>query len=168
MMTFEQYLLAKLAEEGGEVGQMALKTAYFGSSETKPGDTRTNEERLREEVNDLRAVLEMLSETFNYNLEADREHIERKKESLKKYFRYSMACGLADLFGTPQPTRNEILKSNLYIQQVGRATRNPGASPAIVEDFSVPKEQICSPGLDQIFPSPVVVKDCIGVSERSE
>lgn len=44
-MTRLQLLLSKLAEEGAEVAQIALKTAQFGIEETCPSQPFTNAER---------------------------------------------------------------------------------------------------------------------------
>lgn len=65
-MNLTQYLLGKLAEEATEVAQMALKCQKFGLSDEFEG--KVNSERLRGELDDLNAILELLSrhKRFNY------------------------------------------------------------------------------------------------------
>ncbi len=66
MLNEEQYLLNKLAEEGCEVGQMALKCTIFGLDEiyANPDGTRkTNRLRLMEEIADLLTIVTMLGDT---------------------------------------------------------------------------------------------------------
>ena len=45
-MSYEQFLLLKLAEEASEISQIALKTAQFGMFETIPGGSENNAERI--------------------------------------------------------------------------------------------------------------------------
>lgn len=53
MMTITQHLLGKLAEEGSEVAQIALKTQQFGLSEKCPGQPFDNAERTHQELDDI-------------------------------------------------------------------------------------------------------------------
>jgi NTP pyrophosphatase (non-canonical NTP hydrolase) len=82
----EQYLLICLAEECDEVGQRVMKTLRFGADETQPGDTRTNRQRLQEELNDLLGVASMLGLDLRNSREPKRSKVER-------YMRYSEECG---------------------------------------------------------------------------
>jgi len=89
-----QLLLNKLAEEGAEVAQIALKTAQFGLAEVCPGQLLTNAQRAHQEIDDLMAVVEMLNEEFGFGYKPNREHIETKKSKVNKFARYSESLGL--------------------------------------------------------------------------
>lgn len=93
MMSLQQYLLTKLAEEGAEVGQIALKTQQFGIAEKCPGQRYTNAERTHQELDDLMAVVEMLNDV-GFGYEPNRERIEAKKEKVVKFLRYSVGLGM--------------------------------------------------------------------------
>ena len=56
-MNREQYLLGKLAEEGSEVAQMALKTQQFGLDEVYVDES--NRQRLHGELNDLLTIVHL-------------------------------------------------------------------------------------------------------------
>ena len=64
MMTREQYLLGKLAEEALEVAHMALKCVQFGLAEVGPDQDLTNLARLNNEIVDYEGVLQMLSDEY--------------------------------------------------------------------------------------------------------
>lgn len=49
-----QYLLTKLAEEGSEVAQIALKTQQFGPHEVMPGQPLSNFQRCHHEIDERR------------------------------------------------------------------------------------------------------------------
>lgn len=53
MMSAQQYILMKIAEEASEVAQRALKAQQFGVDQTEPGRDRDNAERLCDELTDL-------------------------------------------------------------------------------------------------------------------
>ena len=91
-----QHLLTKLAEEGSEVAQIALKTQQFGPSESMPGQTLNNFERCHHELDDLWAIVEMLNEQFGFEYSPSRERIEVKKLKVRKYLGYSIHLGLVD------------------------------------------------------------------------
>lgn len=57
-----QYYLAKLAEEGSEVSQIALKTVQFGPNERMPDQPLNNFERCHLELDDLNAMVEELND----------------------------------------------------------------------------------------------------------
>lgn len=63
MMTNEQYLLGKLAEEAAELAQIAIKAQQFGLDHVFGGqgdNTQSNAERISAEMNDTVAVFYML------------------------------------------------------------------------------------------------------------
>jgi len=92
-MNREQLLLVKLAEECSEVAKVALKITQFGFSETAPNTSSTNAQRLREELDDLSAVLEMLKHNCGFSYEPDSTHIENKKKKVEGYCKYSESLG---------------------------------------------------------------------------
>lgn len=94
-----QLLLNKLAEEGAEVAQIALKTAQFGLVEMCPGQPFTNAQRTHQEIDDLLAAVEMLNEEYNFGYIPNRERIEAKKAKVNKFAAYSESLGMV----TPNP-----------------------------------------------------------------
>jgi len=92
-MNREQLLLVKLAEECSEVAKVALKITQFGFSETAPNTSSTNAQRLREELDDLSAVLEMLKHNCDFSYEPNCTHIEDKKKKVEVYCKYSESLG---------------------------------------------------------------------------
>ena len=89
-----QYYLTKLAEEGAEVAQIALKTQQFGPGEVMPGQPHTNYERCHQELDDLMAVVEELNARFDFGYVPSRERIEAKKAKVRKFLAYSYDLGL--------------------------------------------------------------------------
>jgi hypothetical protein len=89
-----QLLLNKLAEEGAEVAQIALKTAQFGLAETCPGQPLTNAERTHQEIDDLMAAVEMLNEELGFGYKPNRERIDAKKAKVNKFAAYSESLGM--------------------------------------------------------------------------
>lgn len=91
-MNREQYYLMKLAEECNEVAQRALKQVQFGKDEVQKGQTYTNGQRLKLEILDLIAVIDVL-ETDNHipTLTADamNKYIDEKIFKMEKYMDYS-------------------------------------------------------------------------------
>jgi hypothetical protein len=95
-MTKTQYLLVKVAEESAEIGQMALKCTHFGILEKQDPNGATNIERLRNEITDLRAVIEMLEKEVWYGLYSLPEETEAKIAKVTHYMKYSQSQGLVD------------------------------------------------------------------------
>ena len=91
-----QHLLTKLAEEGAEVAQIALKTSQFGPLEVMPGQPLSNFERCHLELDDLWAMVEMLNEQYGFSYTPNRERIAAKKIKVRKYLGYSIHLGLVD------------------------------------------------------------------------
>lgn len=88
-MTYEQFLLCKLAEECNEVAQDALKTQQFGFESFHPDTGMTNTEYLTNELNDLLAILEMLEENGSFTFTPCPEAIKAKKEKVLKFLEFS-------------------------------------------------------------------------------
>lgn len=99
MMTREQYLLGKLAEEALEVAHMALKCSQFGLTDVWPDQTFTNLERLENEIVDYEGVLQMLSDEyavmhdFTMDPVAYCAALGAKSLKVNKYYEYSCSLG---------------------------------------------------------------------------
>jgi hypothetical protein len=93
-MTRLQLLLNKLAEEGTEVAQIALKTAQFGPDEVYPGQPLSNAERIHCELDHLHAQIEMLNEEYGFAYVPNRERIEAKKTAVNHFAAYSESLGM--------------------------------------------------------------------------
>ncbi len=89
-----QHLLVKLAEEGSEIAQIALKTSQFGAHEIMPGQPHTNFQRCHQELDDLFAVVELLNDNHGFNYVPDTGRRDAKKAKLAKYLGYSIHLGL--------------------------------------------------------------------------
>lgn len=92
MLNFQEHLLAALAEEAAEVGQMAGKCLRFMEvakgivlvpSDNGKGDAPIE---LGTELTDLLAVIEMLQAEGFPLVFGSRENIEAKKERIRKYW----------------------------------------------------------------------------------
>ena len=95
-MTKLQFLLLKLAEEAGEIVQIAAKTSQFGMLEKYPEQPFTNAERCHQEINDLLAIIDMLNDEFNFGFVGDVYAMEMKKKKASKYLSYSVRLGMVD------------------------------------------------------------------------
>lgn len=91
-----QHLLVKLAEEGSEVAQIALKTSQFGPSEVMPGQSLNNFQRCHQELDDLLSIVEMLNEQYGFGYTPDRTRMDAKKLKVQKYLGYSIHLGLVE------------------------------------------------------------------------
>lgn len=91
-----QHLLIKLAEEGAEVAQIALKTSQFGADEIMPGQPLNNFQRCHQELDDLFAMVEMLNDQYQFGYVQSRDRIEAKKVKVRKYLGYSIHLGLIE------------------------------------------------------------------------
>ena len=91
-----QHLLVKLAEEGAEVAQIALKTSQFGAAEVMPGQLLTNFQRCHQELDDLFAIVDMLNSNFNFGYQPNKDKMELKKLKVQNYLGYSIHLGLVE------------------------------------------------------------------------
>lgn len=89
-----QLLLGKLAEEGSEITQIALKTQQFGLHERHPQLDEDNRQRIHAELNDLLGIVEMLNEEVAFGFQRDETAIARKREKVNHYARYSENLGM--------------------------------------------------------------------------
>lgn len=94
MMTREQYLLGKIAEEASEIAQIALKAQQFGFDSYHPArPADTNLKLLKAEVNDLLAVLLMLGEPIAPYIFFNNEAQQDKQRKVRKYYELSQRLG---------------------------------------------------------------------------
>ena len=95
-MNRKEYLFECLAEEASEIAQAKSKVMRFGEDNEWPGYSGTALTRLCTEMNDLRAVTEMLvvevPEMKHYL--GNRDEIEAKKRRVEQMIEYSKACGV--------------------------------------------------------------------------
>lgn len=96
-MNHLQYYLTKLAEEGSEVAQIALKAQQFGPGEVMPGQPLNNFERCHYELDDLWAIVEEMNEKFRFSYTPNRERMEAKKAKVRKYLGYSIRLGMLEV-----------------------------------------------------------------------
>lgn len=90
-MNRREHLLVILGEECAEVIQDAAKALRFGLDEGRDIEV-TNAERLKTEVNQLLAVIEMLDEE-GVDLRDDFIVQRKKREKVEEYLEYSKQCG---------------------------------------------------------------------------
>jgi len=85
-MNYKDYLLTKLAEECGELAQIASKMNVFGVKSYDPADETktTNEEHMKIEFNDVLAVMEMVTELLLLDVQRDDDLIESKKQKIDR------------------------------------------------------------------------------------
>lgn len=92
-MNRQQYLLTKLAEEASEVAQIALKAQQFGLDYLHPKLLESNAARIRAELTDLLAIVDMLNEECLLSFLVHNDAIATKKEKVNKYYQYSIQLG---------------------------------------------------------------------------
>lgn len=89
-MTREEHLLTCAMEEAVEVAQRICKTLRFGLLEVQPGQELSNRMRIRQELTDLLAVLEMIDANI---VQIHPDDIDAKKVKVEHYLAYSRECG---------------------------------------------------------------------------
>jgi hypothetical protein len=87
-MSKEQHLLTILGEECAEVAQLASKSIRFGLENMRPGQYKTNFERLEEELGQLMAMADMIGLTPCPKAYAE------KPKAVAKYMAISKELGL--------------------------------------------------------------------------
>jgi NTP pyrophosphatase (non-canonical NTP hydrolase) len=92
-MNRQQHLLIKIMEECGEIQQAASKALLFGLDDGYPGTDRKNITDLGNELNDLAAVVDMLT-TDGLDLHADEKRIYEKKAKVEHWMLYSSERGI--------------------------------------------------------------------------
>ena len=86
-----EHLLTILIEECSEVQKATTKILRFGMNERRDMPF-TNYERLKSELDDIRAMVEMIQCEFDIDLEPDIQAINDKQEKVEKYLLYSKEC----------------------------------------------------------------------------
>lgn len=96
MLTRYQFLMGKIAEEASEISHRAAKCQQFGPKEAEPGQQFCNDYRLWKEIQDLWAVLELVSGEGNEMENFDKEPftINVKKDKIEKFYQYSQSLGM--------------------------------------------------------------------------
>ena len=93
-MTRLEHLLTIVSEECNEVAQRASKALRFGIHEVQPGQTANNLERLRLELADLFAIIEMVEDETGFELYGGTgSEIEAKKKKVEKFLELSRKEG---------------------------------------------------------------------------
>ena len=93
-MTRTEHLLCIIAEECAEVAQRASKAMRFGLSEVQPGQPHTNLERMKHELTDLMATLQLLGREIDFGHGIDFDGlVEAKIGKVEKFLKYSAECG---------------------------------------------------------------------------
>ncbi len=93
MINDVQHLLVCLAEECSEVQKDIMKSLRFGLDDHYPDEIETNAERISIELNDLIAIVEMLSVYGVLTNIGDEEAIQRKKRKVLQYMQYARERG---------------------------------------------------------------------------
>lgn len=92
-MNKSDYLLTLLAEEALEIAHRSTKALRFGLNEIQSLQEYTNAHRIEREINDLRAVLELLhAEQPFFRITPDRDQIEAHKKQILRFMEYSRQC----------------------------------------------------------------------------
>jgi len=88
-MSLDRYelLMAKLAEEAGEVVQSAIKCLQFGLEDVY--DDETAKEKLHSELNDLYAVVNLLNVEAGLDFVPDEGWTQLKKAKIDKWAEYA-------------------------------------------------------------------------------
>lgn len=96
MMTNEQYLLGKLAEEAAELAQIAIKAQQFGIEEVFGGQETplSNRERIEAEFNDVIGVIKMLNIEEDIDIAQDTTAQTAKMNKVDKWRDYAKTLGL--------------------------------------------------------------------------
>ena len=89
-MTKQEYLIACLAEEAGEIVQACGKALRFGVNDGYPGTSRTNAKDIALEVAHLNAVAAMLD--FETD-EIEDVVIDQKITKVKEFMKYAQRVG---------------------------------------------------------------------------
>lgn len=92
-MVETEHLLVILAEECAEVQQQVTKALRFGLDDHEPGKVETNRMRLRAELHDLTAAVEMLVESGSIAPIHLVGVIQAKKDKVRKFLDYSRERG---------------------------------------------------------------------------
>jgi hypothetical protein len=93
MLNETEHLLIVLSEECAEVAHRVSKALRFGMVEVQPGQSKSNAERVTDELTDLLAVAEMLVERGVLPPHGNPMHMNQKREKVQAFMRYAADCG---------------------------------------------------------------------------
>jgi hypothetical protein len=100
-MTIQELLYVQAMEECAEVAARISKALRFGLDECEPGQASDNLQRIRGEVADLIAVLDMAGIVKVVGdttlLHVDPAALRAKRAKVHKYIAYSQSCQLVDV-----------------------------------------------------------------------
>lgn len=96
-MNLQQLLFLKLSEECNEVGQECSKIMQFGMDEIYAPIGISNRDRLRGELQDLFAIVQLLNEEFDLGFVPSPEAVEVKRAKVMHYAQYSKDIGTLKL-----------------------------------------------------------------------
>ncbi len=98
MMTNEQYLLGKLAEEAAELAQIAIKAQQFGIDEVFGGQEvpLSNRERIEAELNDVLGIVWALRQEEGVMIEQSIDAQNEKCLKMAKWRTYARELGLVE------------------------------------------------------------------------
>lgn len=82
-----------MAEECMEIAQRCSKAARFGIDEKEPGQNLDNITRINSEYCDFLGITELASELNLFDINVNREQIDKKKAKILKYMQYSKERG---------------------------------------------------------------------------
>ena len=95
-MTREQFLYTKLAEECNEVAHICSKIVQFGAQDYHPHTHIQNVQALHGELNDMKAVIQMLNDECGMGYRIDVQGIEKKKAKINKWAAISTEMGFVE------------------------------------------------------------------------
>lgn len=96
-MNLQQLMFLKLSEECNEVGQECSKIIQFGMDEVYAPIGKSNRDRLRAELQDLFAIVQILNEDHDLRFVPSPEAVEIKRLKIMHYAGYSAKLGQLDI-----------------------------------------------------------------------
>lgn len=79
-----EYNLSKLAEECGELTQIAMKSLIFGIDSINPKTGEANRDLIKKEIGDVLTSIQLLNDALGF--EFTQEYFDERKEVLHNYF----------------------------------------------------------------------------------
>lgn len=108
-MNLQQLLFLKLAEECNEVGQECSKIMQFGMDEVYTPIGISNRDRLRGELQDLFAIVQILNEEFDLGFVPSPEAVQVKRAKFMHYAQYSQEIGTLRVEDSEVKTVNQLM-----------------------------------------------------------
>lgn len=109
-MNLQQLMFLKLSEESDEVGQECSKIMQFGMDEVYAPVGVSNRDRLRRELQDLFAIVQILNEDFGLDFVPSPEAVEVKRAKILHYANYSHSLGLLTIGDDEMATLDSLSK----------------------------------------------------------